>query len=77
MGSKGVAFSCSKCDEFIYSGGAAPDHKCKGKKKVPDYQRLARKMARILMWLGAGEDEHDKAYRLVEKHFPDIYKEFS
>lgn len=40
------------------------------------YMKLAKRMARMLMDLGAGNDVHNEADNCVKKHFPEIYKRY-
>jgi len=46
------------------------------KKELDRYQKLSNKMAKLLMELATGNDVHDKADKLVEKHFPKIYRSY-
>jgi hypothetical protein len=43
---------------------------------LEEAKKVIRQMAKVLMDLGAGDDEHDKANRLVKRYCPDIYKEY-
>lgn len=45
-------------------------------KESDEWKKVASKMAKLLMDLGEGNDVHDKANRLVKKHFPKIYKSY-
>jgi hypothetical protein len=44
--------------------------------KAEKWEKIAKSMAKVLMDLGEGQDEHDKANRLVKKHFPKIYQSY-
>jgi hypothetical protein len=44
--------------------------------KAEYWEKIAKKMAKLLMDLGAGEDVHNEAYKIVEKHFPKLYKKY-
>ena len=46
------------------------------KKQAEDWEKIARKMAKILMDLAQGNDAHDQADKIVKKHFPKLYKSY-
>lgn len=46
------------------------------KKEAKKWRKIAREMAKVLMDLSEGHDEHDTANKLVKKHFLKLYQSY-